>query len=70
MFFYVFSSREKITLEKVIITIFTVNDAFDERENDEVARILRELADKLESNFTPRKVLDLYGNVVGSIQYN
>ena len=62
------------------LKLSTANAAFDPEgdgdstaRNGEVARILRELADKIESesigyNFT-RNVLDINGNAVGTVRF-
>jgi hypothetical protein len=54
-------------MEKIEITIETVNAAFEENDNAEVARILRELADKLESGQNPERLRDINGNNVGTV---
>lgn len=58
-------------MEKVTITIDTDNSAFEDAPASEVARILRDLAGKLEASGgieqVPRRVplFDLNGNVCG-----
>jgi len=58
-------------MEKVVIEINSSNDAFKETsENEELARILRDMADKLEMGINSRKLMDINGNKVGSVEYN
>jgi hypothetical protein len=45
----------------------TSNDAFREDARGEAARILRHLADRVESGADPRNIYDLNGNVVGKM---
>lgn len=55
-------------MEKVTIEISTTNAAFGEEHYDkaaEAARILRELADRLEGGNAPYALKDVNGNVVG-----
>lgn len=54
---------------EIKIRIKIVNAAFQDMPEYEVARMLRELADKLESGRQPGKLLDLNGNAVGSVEY-
>ena len=56
----------------VQIEIKTDNAAFDEPDTDtEVARILRELADKIESvGLDDMSLRDFNGNTVGSVIYD
>jgi len=57
-------------MEKVTIEINASNDAFKETsENEEFARILRGMADKLEMGINSRKLMDINGNKVGSVEY-
>lgn len=50
------------------IKIKTENAAFqDGNKRCEVARILRNLADKIESGESPSKLLDINGNCVGTV---
>lgn len=56
-------------MEKVIISIETVNAAFDENEGNELARILKEIAEKLENGSQPESIRDINGNKVGKIEY-
>jgi hypothetical protein len=52
----------------ITIKIKTSNAAFqDGNKRTEVARILRDLASKLESGLSPHKLYDINGNHVGSI---
>ena len=57
-------------MKKVIIEIETVNDAFGDDPNDEIARILQHLASSFyahgaENMFS--EILDINGHKVGSI---
>ena len=52
----------------VKIEISTDNAAFED-QGCELARIFRELANKLEQGEHPSKVRDINGNTVGSIQW-
>ncbi len=52
-----------------IFKIETDNDAFREDDTAEIARLLREAADKLEEGQTARGVKDLNGNRVGQWEY-
>ena len=54
-------------MNKIIISINTANSAFEGNEGKEVARILRELADKLEHGGQPSSVRDINGNKVGTV---
>jgi len=61
-------------LPRLKIEIETGNDAFEGQPGEEVARILRELADMIEAenenlheNFQPMPLLDLNGNRVGYV---
>lgn len=56
-------------MEKMIITIEATNAAFEDGYNYEVARILRELADKLEAGREPESINDYNGNSVCEIEY-
>jgi hypothetical protein len=56
-------------MNKITIVINTVNAAFEDMPEYEVVRILRELADKLETGRQPDYILDINGNNVGSIKY-
>ncbi len=49
------------------IVIETVNSAFDDYPHIECARILREIADRLESTGIPSTPLDINGNKCGSV---
>jgi hypothetical protein len=48
--------------------IETYNDAFTEDRNAEIARILRLIADKIESGSNAGKAFDVNGNNVGGYQ--
>lgn len=54
-------------MEKIIITIDTVNAAFDDEPATEIARILHKLADDLEQFDSPDKLFDANGNAVGTV---
>lgn len=55
-------------MNKIIITIETVNAAFEDAGiNFELARILKELANNPEKLFDGKKIFDLNGNAVGKI---
>lgn len=54
-------------MEKIIITIDTVNSAFDTDPATEVARILRDIAKDMEGGYVPT-VFDTNGNRVGSVK--
>jgi len=51
------------------IEIKTGNAAFEEDKNYEIARILRELADKLEAGREPESINDYNGNPVCKVKY-
>ena len=57
----------------ITIKIKTDNAAFQDDDNlgfeHETARILRELADKIESCKMPKSLMDINGNVVGEVKY-
>lgn len=54
-------------MKKVIIEIETENAAFDGGEY-ELARILKEIANKLESGIPVSKIRDINGNTIGSLR--
>ena len=59
-----------MNIETVSINFHCYNDAFDDSASVEIARILRDLAQKIESGDIEkgnRKVYDLNGNAVGEI---
>lgn len=61
-----------MSIDNVSIEMRTANSAFQEDDMSfgcEMARILRELADKFENGGTPTYVMDINGNKVGSIVY-
>ena len=60
-----------MTNQKVTIEIGTGNAAFetDAGLQDELARILRKLADDLEAGKYPLMLLDINGNRVGDVCY-
>lgn len=51
------------------LIIETDKDAFADNPKAEIARILRETADKLESGRYVNKLRDVNGNTVGSVLY-
>jgi hypothetical protein len=51
----------------ITITIKTDNAAFQDNRHAEVARILRDLANRLDRGFTFDRVQDVNGNAVGSV---
>jgi len=51
------------------VNIKCTNAAFHDDRNNEVARILRELADKLDNGYMQANLFDLNGNNVGSGDY-
>ncbi len=56
-------------MEQVVITLDTGNPAFDEQPATELARILRELADNIESDGQcDRTLRDINGNIVGNVR--
>jgi uncharacterized protein (UPF0297 family) len=54
----------------ITITINTDNSAFEDSRDSEIARILHELADKIESRGINgvNKIRDFNGNQVGSVE--
>lgn len=56
-------------MDKITITIHTTNDAFGTYPNLQVARILENLANRLQSGGSmPTKLIDYNGNVVGTVE--
>lgn len=55
-------------MKKLTISMNTENSAFEGNTEYEVARILREIADKIEQGHEPTKVMDINGNKVGEIE--
>lgn len=53
----------------ITISIRTGNSAFEEDQGYEIARILRDLADKFEQGRTPSSANDINGNKVVKIEY-
>lgn len=51
------------------ISIETDNAAFEDNWREETARILRKLADTLETGWSPDSVKDSNGNTVGTVIY-
>jgi hypothetical protein len=59
-----------MSIEKVKIEIKTLGSAFQEDSFEyELARILRELAYKIEYGLKPSSIMDHNGNKVGSVEY-
>ena len=54
--------------EEIEITLATGNDSFREHPASEIARILRELADRFEQGNPPEKLFDYNGGCVGSVR--
>lgn len=55
----------------MLIHIETGNDAFaDGRKDGEIVRILRDLADTLESGRLPKRLVDANGNTCGTVKGN
>jgi hypothetical protein len=55
-------------MERVTITIETQNAAFDDAPAYEIARILRDLAERFERDEIPPRILfDANGNAAGSV---
>jgi hypothetical protein len=54
--------------QSIVVTINTINDAFLFPSPDlEVARILRDLADRIDDGHTPSFLYDANGNVTGNV---
>jgi hypothetical protein len=60
-------------MEKITITINTVNSAFVDEDGNyepyELARILRNFADNIETGFRRDSLQDINGNTVGTVEY-
>ena len=56
-------------MENIKIEFETVNSAFEDAPEIEVARILRELAHQIESGYRPSSLRDINGNKVGIVEY-
>lgn len=54
--------------DNITITIYTGNDAFRESPTLEIARVLRELADKFEDGVPPEFTRDANGQRVGQVK--
>lgn len=52
------------------LTIDCDNDAFVGNKHAEIARILREVAAKIEAGKYVTKLRDINGNTVGSVEFN
>jgi len=61
--------EQKQLTETVSISIETDNDAFVDDRNAELARILHDLADKIEAGNDVSVIRDMNGNTVGEISY-
>ena len=58
-------------METVTITINTENAAFEDSPTGEIARILRDLAERFEQDgIPPEKLFDINGNSVGTVTIN
>jgi len=55
-------------MQKITITIETENAAFDPDPEVEVARILKDLATKLDRSELPDELRDYNGNKVGTVE--
>lgn len=52
------------------IEFSTANAAFDDGDFDyEVGRILKELGQDIENGLRPKKIVDINGNSVGTVEY-
>lgn len=56
-------------MEKVTIEIKTGGSAFDGDAGQELARILRKLADRFEEGGSPSSIMDINGNKACTVQY-
>lgn len=56
-------------MREIKIVIKTTNDAFKNFPENEVARILNDLANYLERGYEPICLLDINGNKVGKVDY-
>ena len=55
-------------IEHITIKIWTGNDAFEESPTGEIARLLREIADRFERDgIPPHYIFDINGNNCGEI---
>lgn len=54
---------------KIAIEFDLGNDAFQPEPGPEIARILRELADKFEQGQLPSSAWDINGNTVATLKY-
>jgi hypothetical protein len=56
-------------MSKLIITFNKLgNSSFTDDKNYEIARILKNLAEKIEEGYYPSKLMDINGNKVGSVE--
>jgi hypothetical protein len=56
-------------MDRFALTINCTNAAFDDDPRPEIARILRELADRLDGGITQGGVHDVNGNTVGTFTF-
>tara|TARA_R110002020_G_scaffold59703_1_gene162635 strand:- start:1521 stop:1703 length:183 start_codon:yes stop_codon:yes gene_type:complete len=54
-------------MKGIRLLIDTQNAAFEDYPNGEVARILRELSERIEEGLFPEKLIDINGNTVGYV---
>ena len=57
-------------MAKFTIIIDTENAAFEDTPNEELARIIREVAQHLDRGYTSGGVRDVNGNRVGSFEFD
>ena len=57
-------------MNKVTIVISTGNAAFENNTNLEIARILRDVAKKLEQDQDVDKLMDANGNLAGYVKFS
>ena len=57
-------------LEQVLLTVDTVNAAFEEDPGAELARVLRAFCDQLDAGERPNVGRDINGNVVLRVRYH
>lgn len=61
---------KKKALNMVRIEFSTDNDAFQGRKGAEIARTLRELANRFADGDEPTKVMDANGNSIGTVEWS
>ena len=54
-------------MKGIRLLIDTRNAAFEDYPNREVARILRELSERIDEGVFPEKLIDINGNTVGYV---